>query len=131
MTLDPQYAILENTPEWESLLCYIPSRKQIIHTVNTRVKYKWKQLFRQAAPTGDHVIKSLLYLNGDWTLIPAKSICHTDNGFSSGVVSIGDCVWIEKDENETYIIQLTHVCLIFWKCVCDMVQKLVDYNFAK
>ena len=94
----------------DSVLNSIPTRQQLIHTVNTTVKNKWRRKFQHAAPTGDHVVNSIINTNGDWKLIPALSICHTNNGFCSGVVSVGDCVWITKPNREHVIIQLSHVC---------------------
>lgn len=91
----------------------------VINTVDKIVRRDWDQDLEWICPCGEVISQSVRALTGEWTLKPAKKICCSDNGFSSGIVEIGDCVWARDSTNRDTIFQITHVCFLdleyfFW-----------------
>lgn len=116
ITVDEISFVFNNTPEkakennklWEHKYQYIPSQKMLEATVDQIVRQQWISTDR-ICPSGKVICQLVQSPRSEWNLIPAKSICCTNNGFRSGVVKIGDCVWINDGTNEDIILKITHV----------------------
>lgn len=82
-------------------------------TVDDVVRPSWSSELNWICPSGDIIVELLKMDDSGWKLKPAKKICCADNGFSSGCVSIGDCVWTQDKSKRDLILQITHVGYFF------------------
>ena len=103
------YAKKSKIHETDKKYCYFITRDQFLATFDNCVRPIWFQKFNVHLPAAATIIQEIHTGRSEWKLSFAKSICNSDNGFSSGVVHIGDCVLIENPDESVAIIELTKV----------------------
>ena len=103
------YNFDENDDRYIKKLKYLPTKRMLKESVDNIIRPACLSEMNWICPCGDVIIENLQMENSDWKLKPAKQICCTDNGFSSGCVSIGDCVWTQDQRRGDVILEITHV----------------------
>lgn len=103
------YQDLSKLSDWNTKLKFMPTKAEMETTIDSKIVPLWNSKHVMTCPSSAEILKSIGDNDGSWILSFAKSICSTDNGFSSGIIEIGDCLWFENAQGVDGIIILTKV----------------------